>query len=155
LKSSEESLSDKSLPEGDLVSSCLSHFQGATSRSFSDDPLAGETVPSIGSVLSVYSIGGFKPSSYAVHDARLSHDPAKLEENFDIILPKSGRDQVLLVGKDRDKTERLLRLGSCCAHPLLCRLVFFGSGPKFQTASFGRENCPYGQTGWGIRSITS
>jgi len=108
LKSSKKSLSDKSLPEGDIVSSCLSHIQGASSRSFSGDPSAGET--SIGSMLSVYSIGEFKPSSYAVHNARLSQTPTKLEESFDRIFPRPGKDQVLLVGKDKYKTERLLRL---------------------------------------------
>jgi len=45
LKFSEESFLDKFLPEGDLVSSCLSHIHGARSRSFSDDPSAGEIVP--------------------------------------------------------------------------------------------------------------
>jgi len=78
-RSSEEIISEKSLPEGDLVSS----IQRARSRSFSDDPSAGETVPIVGSALSVSHIGGFKPSFYAVHHARLFPAPARLEENFD------------------------------------------------------------------------
>jgi len=58
----------------------------------------------------VSHIGGFKPSFDAVHNARLSPVPAGLEENFDRIFPKTGKDQVLLVGKEKEKTERLLRL---------------------------------------------
>jgi len=86
LQSVEEMSSDRSFPEGNLVPSCLSHIQGARSGSFYDDLPVGDAAPSIVSALAVSHIGVLKSSSYAVHDARLSPDPVKLEENFDRIM---------------------------------------------------------------------
>jgi len=57
LQSVEEISSDRSFPEGNLVSSCLSHIQGTRSGLFYDDLPAGDAALSIGSTLAVSHIG--------------------------------------------------------------------------------------------------
>ena len=101
---------DRSLPESDLVTSTLAHMQALRSGQVSTDDAATEEPPSNKGVFSVSHIGGFKPSNYAVHNNQLSAMPSRLEDNFDRVLYRPGVDTVLLRGKDKEKTERLMRL---------------------------------------------
>ena len=45
-----------------------------------------------------------------VHNNQLAAMLSRLEENFDRVISHPGTDSVLLRGKDREKTERLMRL---------------------------------------------
>ena len=112
LPASEDLSSDKSLPEGQMLSSILTLMQNARKGSSSEAPAAGESASFAGSTFGVSHIPGFKPSDYAVHQASLHPVPVKAESNLDRVILRPGEDRVSLSGKDSEKTERMFRLAA-------------------------------------------
>ncbi|XP_069142249.1 uncharacterized protein [Argopecten irradians] len=99
--------SDRSLPEGTIVSSALATAQ---SRVMEKNSSSSRTLGFAGLQLSVGDLSEVQASDYAIHDGLLSSQPAKLESRELAAWPGKSVDQVVFGSKEHHKMERLLRL---------------------------------------------
>ncbi|PJE78337.1 hypothetical protein CI610_02733 [invertebrate metagenome] len=99
--------SDRSLPEGTIVSSALATAQ---SRVLEKNSSSTRTPGFAGLQLSVGDLSEVHPSDYATHDGLLVSQPARLESRELAAWPGKSVDQVVFGSKEHHKMERLLRL---------------------------------------------
>ena len=101
------SRSDRTLPEGTIVSSALATAQGrVVEKNASSTRAPGFP----GLQLGVADLSEVKPSDYAIHDGKLAPHPAKLESRDLSSWPGKLVDQVVFNAKEHHKVERMLRL---------------------------------------------
>ena len=101
------SRSDRTLPEGTIVSSALATAQARVVEKNSSSTRA----PGFpGLQLGVADLSEIKPSDFAIHDGKLAPHPAKLESRELSSWPGKLVDQVVFQAREHHKVERMLRL---------------------------------------------
>ena len=99
--------SDRTLPEGTIVSSALATAQV---RVVEKNSSSTRSPGFPGLQLGLADLSEIKPSDYAIHDGKLSPHPAKLETRDLSSWPGKSVDKVVFQAKEHHKLERMLRL---------------------------------------------